>query len=65
MELKKYNVETNHGTVIIVGTDEQDARTMAEKAGYKTFSASVIVEEKTEQSGDYLSWCKKMGIEPC
>lgn len=65
MELKKYNVETNHGMVVIVGTDEQDARTMAEKAGYKTFSASVIIEEKKEQSVDYLTWCKETGIEPC
>ena len=40
--LYRYEVETNHGTIIIVGTDEADARVMAEKAGFVTFSAKKL-----------------------
>ncbi len=63
--LEKYNVETNHGVIVIVGTDESDAMVMAEKAGFKTFSATIAVEEKKPEIDSYLTWCKKMGIEPC
>ena len=63
--LRRYEVETDHGVIIIMGTDEQDARLMAEKAGYKTYSAKLIVTQPKEHIRDYINWCKEIGVEPC
>ncbi len=63
--LQHYEVETNHGNIIIVGTDADDARVMAEKAGFATFSAKLIVTPEPEHLPDYIDWCKQMGFEPC
>jgi len=63
--LHRYEVETNHGAIVIVGTDEADARVMAEKAGFVTYSAKLVETPKPEHQPDYINWCNQMEIEPC
>lgn len=64
-KLHRYEVMTDYGMVVIVGTDEADARVMAEKAGFMTYSANLIVTLKPEHVTDYIDWCNQMGVEPC